>query len=103
MASKWRKAKQALGLNLCYHVPKTMVDDDDESPPMSERVSDAALLSRPITAAAAAAAASGRLSKSFSRKHSSEVCTLIFVFKQRCRRDLIRFSLFCTSSQYQPL
>ncbi|XP_021840004.2 E3 ubiquitin-protein ligase WAV3 isoform X2 [Spinacia oleracea] len=76
MASKWRKAKQALGLNLCYHVPKTMVDDDDESPPMSERVSDAALLSRPITAAAAAAAASGRLSKSFSRKHSSETCSI---------------------------
>jgi len=45
MASKWKKAKVALGLNLCMLVPRTL---DDDSPPhtvVSERLSDAALLS----------------------------------------------------------
>ncbi|GMG99412.1 hypothetical protein Nepgr_001252 [Nepenthes gracilis] len=44
MGSKWRKAKLALGLNLCYYVPRTVEDD---SPPSSESFSDAALLSHP--------------------------------------------------------
>lgn len=46
MGSKWKKAKLALGLNLCLFVPRTL--DDDFSPPateVSERLSDAALLS----------------------------------------------------------
>lgn len=47
MGSKWKKAKLALGLNLCVFVPRTL--DDDVSPPpsteVSERLSDAALLS----------------------------------------------------------
>ncbi|KAL5709950.1 hypothetical protein ACHQM5_020571 [Ranunculus cassubicifolius] len=30
MASHWRKAKAALGLNLCVYLPKTLQDDDDE-------------------------------------------------------------------------
>ncbi|TKY51594.1 splicing factor U2af large subunit B [Spatholobus suberectus] len=45
MGSKWKKAKMALGLNLCMFVPRTL---DDDSPPhtvVSERLSDAALLS----------------------------------------------------------
>ncbi|KAL2324814.1 hypothetical protein Fmac_023872 [Flemingia macrophylla] len=45
MASKWKKAKVALGLNLCMFVPRTL---DDHSPPhaaVSESFSDAALLS----------------------------------------------------------
>ncbi|WCJ19311.1 Zinc finger (C3HC4-type RING finger) family protein [Euphorbia peplus] len=42
MASKWRKAKLALGLNPCF-VPRTL---EEESPPQAtERLSDAALLS----------------------------------------------------------
>ena len=41
MGSKWKKAKLALGLNLCVFVPRTL----DDSPPSSERFSDAALLS----------------------------------------------------------
>ena len=47
MGSKWKKAKVALGLNLCMFVPRTL-DDGDSSPPhaaVSERLSDAALLS----------------------------------------------------------
>ncbi|KAJ1403102.1 Zinc finger, RING-type [Sesbania bispinosa] len=45
MGSKWKKAKVALGLNLCMFVPRTL--DDDSPPPtvVSERLSDAALLS----------------------------------------------------------
>ncbi|KAJ6322972.1 hypothetical protein OIU77_012743, partial [Salix suchowensis] len=52
MGSKWRKAKLALGLNLCVYVPRTL---DDSAAPSSERLSDAALLSptnwdsRPMT------------------------------------------------------
>ncbi|KAK7379746.1 hypothetical protein VNO78_34264 [Psophocarpus tetragonolobus] len=45
MGSKWKKAKVALGLNLCMFVPRTL---DDDSPPrtlVSDRLSDAALLS----------------------------------------------------------
>ncbi|XP_065870306.1 E3 ubiquitin-protein ligase WAV3-like [Euphorbia lathyris] len=42
MASKWRKAKLALGLNPCFYVPRTL---EDSPPPASERLSDAALLS----------------------------------------------------------
>lgn len=45
MASKWRKVKLSLGLNLCIYIPRTL----DESPPSSiysaERLSDAAQLS----------------------------------------------------------
>ncbi|KAJ6311515.1 hypothetical protein OIU77_013303 [Salix suchowensis] len=52
MGNKWRKAKLALGLNLCVYVPRTL---DDSAAPSSERLSDAALLSpknwdsRPMT------------------------------------------------------
>lgn len=43
MGSKWRKAKLALGLNLCVYMPRTLEDP----PPLdsSERLSDVALLS----------------------------------------------------------
>lgn len=34
MGSTWRKAKLALGLNLCVYVPRTL--DDDVSPPSEE-------------------------------------------------------------------
>ncbi|KAJ7975056.1 Zinc finger (C3HC4-type RING finger) family protein [Quillaja saponaria] len=44
MASKWRKAKAALGLNFCVLVPRTL-EDSPPSREVSERLSDAALLS----------------------------------------------------------
>ncbi|CAL0316095.1 unnamed protein product [Lupinus luteus] len=46
MGSKWKKAKVALGMNLCMFVPTTL-DENDSSPPtvVSQRLSDAALLS----------------------------------------------------------
>ncbi|KAB1199638.1 hypothetical protein CJ030_MR3G018662 [Morella rubra] len=43
MGSKWRKAKLALGLNLCMLVPRTL--EDSPALEASERLSDAALLS----------------------------------------------------------
>lgn len=41
MGSTWRKAKVALGLNLCVHVPRTL-DDDEEEEESAGRLSDAA-------------------------------------------------------------
>lgn len=44
MGSLWRKAKKAMGLNLCVHVPSAMGDDGLPSggPAAGWRVSDAA-------------------------------------------------------------
>ncbi|GKV34145.1 hypothetical protein SLEP1_g42554 [Rubroshorea leprosula] len=44
MGSKWRKAKLALGLNLCVYMPRTL-EDPLPSIDSSERLSDVALLS----------------------------------------------------------
>jgi len=79
MGSKWRKAKLALGLNLCVYVPRTL---DDSAAPSSERLSDAALLSpknwdsRPMTPTPSSHGL--RLAKSGSK--SSKVCLLFFFF-----------------------
>ncbi|XP_020229677.1 E3 ubiquitin-protein ligase WAV3 isoform X1 [Cajanus cajan] len=82
MGSKWKKAKVALGLNLCMFVPRTL---DDDSPPhtvISERFSDAALLSpanwdtassRPTTPATSFHGL--KLSKS-SSKSSKQTCAI---------------------------
>ncbi|KAM5555994.1 E3 ubiquitin-protein ligase WAV3 [Rosa sericea] len=45
MGSKWRKARMALGLNLCVYLPKTLEDSSPSSLDSEERLSDAALLS----------------------------------------------------------
>lgn len=83
MGSKWKKAKVALGLNLCMFVPRTL--DDDSPPPtvVSERLSDAALLSpaanwdmgssRPTTPVPSFR--SFKLSKSAS-KSSKQTCSI---------------------------
>ena len=80
MGSKWRKAKLALGLNLCLYVPRTL---DDSAAPSSERLSDAALLSptnwgsRPMTPTPSSNGL--RLAKSGSK--TSKVCLLyIYIF-----------------------
>ncbi|XP_059628323.1 E3 ubiquitin-protein ligase WAV3 [Cornus florida] len=82
MASKWRKAKIALGLNLCVYVPGTV---DDESPP-SERLSDAALLSPSYTPAAPTTPTPSsrglRLSKSMSRS-SKKICSICLATMKR--------------------
>ncbi|MED6172373.1 hypothetical protein PIB30_049453 [Stylosanthes scabra] len=83
MVSKWKKAKVALGLNLCMFVPRTL-DDGDSPPPLtgvSERLSNAALLpaaenwdmgsSRPATPVP-----SWKLSRSVSSKSSKQSCAI---------------------------
>ncbi|KAE9589154.1 putative VWA-Hint protein, Vwaint [Lupinus albus] len=45
MGSKWKKAKVSLGKNLCMLVPSTLDDDSPLPTVVSERFSDAALLS----------------------------------------------------------
>ncbi|KAB5544136.1 hypothetical protein DKX38_012248 [Salix brachista] len=76
MGSKWRKAKLALGLNLCVYVPRTL---DDSAAPSSERLSDAALLSptnwdsRPMTPTPSSNGL--RLAKSGS-KSSKQTCSI---------------------------
>ncbi|KAH6783541.1 hypothetical protein C2S52_008500 [Perilla frutescens var. hirtella] len=50
MRSKWMKAKLTFGLNLCVYSSRNHVadnDDDEDLLPLSERRSDAALLSPP--------------------------------------------------------
>lgn len=83
MGSKWRKAKLALGLNLCVFVPRTL--EDSPPPPSavdsSERLSDAALLPpvdwdtchRPMTPTPSSHGL--RLSKSGS-KSSKQTCSI---------------------------
>lgn len=44
MGSKWRKAKLALGLNMCLYVPKTL-EDSPAVAPSGGRFSDAVSLS----------------------------------------------------------
>ncbi|GAB4854956.1 hypothetical protein Ancab_023544 [Ancistrocladus abbreviatus] len=83
MGSKWRKAKLALGLNLCYYVPRTL---DDDSPTSSDSFSDAALLSHPPAASwtsfdsphpssPAAPSSRRKLSKS-SSKSAEKTCSI---------------------------
>ncbi|GAB2276770.1 hypothetical protein Dimus_011486 [Dionaea muscipula] len=83
MASKWRKAKLALGLNLCYYVPSTSVEDDDLPPPLTpatESFSGAPLLSLPSppTAGPGSAGTRRRLSKSSSIP-SQKTCSICLV------------------------
>lgn len=82
MGSKWKKAKVALGLNLCMFVPRTL---DDESPPpstvVSERLSDAALLSSRQTTPVQSFNGL-KLSKSSSK--SSKVCCVSFGLSTCC-------------------
>lgn len=64
----------ALGLNLCYYVPR-VVDDDDDSSPASERFSDAALLSRP-PAETSEPVSGRRLRLSRSSSKSEKTCSI---------------------------
>lgn len=83
MGSRWRKAKLALGLNLCVYVPKTL-DDASPSDDPSRRSSDAAVVSpssgppdfRALMPTTPTPTSSGlRLSKSGSRS-SKKTCAI---------------------------
>ncbi|XP_039037420.1 E3 ubiquitin-protein ligase WAV3-like isoform X2 [Hibiscus syriacus] len=70
MGGKWRKAKLALGLNLCAYLPRTLDDDDD-----GERLSDAALLPPSNWENMVSSSHGLRLSKSKS-KSSQQTCSI---------------------------
>ncbi|KAF5742544.1 hypothetical protein HS088_TW09G00594 [Tripterygium wilfordii] len=82
MGSKWRKAKLALGRNLCVYVPTTL--EDSAPPDSTERLSDAALLSQvancdmrlstPMTPTPSSQGL--RLPKSLSNKSSKQTCSI---------------------------
>ncbi|XP_039002565.1 E3 ubiquitin-protein ligase WAV3-like isoform X1 [Hibiscus syriacus] len=84
MGSKWRKAKMALGLNLCAYLPRTSDDGDYRSLPSGERLSDAALLSpsnstnmaasRPMTPSLSAHGLRLPRSSSKSSKQTCSIC-----------------------------
>ncbi|CAH9138240.1 unnamed protein product [Cuscuta epithymum] len=89
MGSKWRKAKMALGFNMCLYVPKTK-DEEEEAPPgtvpsAAGRASDAISLSpdptqsfdsRLVMPTTPTPSSSGlRLSKHSSRS-SKKMCTI---------------------------
>ncbi|KAG7538694.1 Zinc finger RING-type [Arabidopsis suecica] len=75
MGSKWRKAKVALGLNLCLYVPKTL--EDSSSPP--RRSDDTVSLSpvivqRPTTPVPSSSGL--RLPRSMSKSSSKKTCAI---------------------------
>ncbi|CDY31517.1 BnaA10g13540D [Brassica napus] len=75
MGSKWRKAKLALGLNLCLYVPKTL----EESSSLSRRSNDAVSLSpvtvpRPTTPTPSSSGL--RLPRSISISSSKKTCAI---------------------------
>lgn len=79
MGSNWRKAKLALGLNLCVYAPPGTVDDD--SPPTSEKCSDAVLLP-PSVSPGSGSLGSARESKRLSK--SPKVCNFVILFYRIC-------------------
>ncbi|KAK7279640.1 hypothetical protein RJT34_24696 [Clitoria ternatea] len=103
MGSKWRKAKVALGLNLCMFVPRTLDDDSPPSAVVSERLSDAALLSpanwdigssRPTTPVSSFHGL--KLSKS-SSKSSKQTCAICLT-KMKQGSGLAIFTAECSHS-----
>ncbi|CAH2072106.1 unnamed protein product [Thlaspi arvense] len=75
MGSKWRKAKLALGLNLCLYVPKTL----EESSSLSRRSDDTVSLSplmvpRPTTPIPSSSGL--RLPRSISKSSSKKTCAI---------------------------
>ncbi|RAL43715.1 unnamed protein product [Cuscuta campestris] len=95
MGSKWRKAKLALGLNLCTYVPRTHVEDDVDAkappPPLSSPHADGALPS-----AAPPGSHSLKLSKSLSRS-SKKICSICLATMKRGNGHAI-FTAECSHS-----
>ena len=99
MGSKWRKARIALGLNLCVYLPKTLEDSSPSSVDSEERLSDAALLSpanlgssRPTTPTPSSYGL--KLSRSGS-KSSSKVCLCISLSKNELGSNHFELTFVC--------
>ncbi|WOG96159.1 hypothetical protein DCAR_0415490 [Daucus carota subsp. sativus] len=86
MSSKWRKAKLALGLNLCAYIPPETND-------LPEKSSDAALLSQSQNNWAFGPS---RLSKSFSRS-SKKTCSICLATMKRGDGNAV-FTAECSHS-----
>ncbi|KAF5194990.1 E3 ubiquitin-protein ligase wav3 [Thalictrum thalictroides] len=106
MGSKWKKAKAALGLNLCVYVPRTHEDGESVSSHALTRHSDAGLLNSSRSPAgqysgtlpvAPATPKSGiKLSKSSSRS-SKKICAICLVAMKPGHGHAI-FTAECTHS-----
>ncbi|CAH9129999.1 unnamed protein product [Cuscuta epithymum] len=88
MGSKWRKAKLALGLNLCTYVPRTDLEDDfEEKGSLSSIKAAAAALSSTVVVGALPSTATPvshglKLSKSLSRS-SKKICSICLATMRR--------------------
>ncbi|KAL1208633.1 E3 ubiquitin-protein ligase WAV3 [Cardamine amara subsp. amara] len=75
MGSKWRKAKLALGLNLCLYVPKTLEDSSSPSRRSDDAVSlSPVLVQRPTTPTPSSSGL--RLPRSISKSSSKKTCAI---------------------------
>ncbi|XP_010483723.1 PREDICTED: uncharacterized protein LOC104762178 isoform X1 [Camelina sativa] len=80
MGSRWRKAKLALGLNLCLYVPKTLEDSSSSSSSSPLRRSDDAvslspvMVPRPTTPTPSSSGL--RLPRSISKSSSKKTCAI---------------------------
>ncbi|KAL6994756.1 hypothetical protein U1Q18_044636 [Sarracenia purpurea var. burkii] len=99
MGSKWRKAKLALGMKLCVHVP-TAVDEDGDLPSQSERLCDGALLSPAVSTevplSPTPSAHGLRVSRSLSRS-SKKTCSICLA-TMKCGDGLAIFTAECSHS-----
>ncbi|CAH8280363.1 unnamed protein product [Arabidopsis lyrata] len=75
MGSKWRKAKVALGLNLCLYVPKTLEDSSSPSRRSDDTVSlSPVIVQRPTTPVPSSSGL--RLPRSMSKSSSKKTCAI---------------------------
>ncbi|KAE8683255.1 synaptotagmin-3-like isoform X1 [Hibiscus syriacus] len=93
MGGKWRKAKLALGLNLCAYLPRTLDDDDDDGD--GERLSDAALLPPSNWENMVSSSHGLRLSKSTSKSPKMEQGGGHAIFTAECSHS---FHFHCIAS-----
>lgn len=91
MGSAWRRAKLALGFNMCVYVPATAEEEDS-----AERLSDAALLSPSMPMTPTPSSGGLRLSKSASRS-SKKTCAICLTSMKRGHGQAI-FTAECSHS-----
>ncbi|CAA7050407.1 unnamed protein product [Microthlaspi erraticum] len=75
MGSKWRKAKLALGLNLCLYVPKTLEDSSSPSRRSDDTVSLSPVMARRPTTPVPSSSGL-RLPRSISKSSSKKTCAI---------------------------
>uniref|UniRef100_A0A1J3J2F9 Uncharacterized protein n=1 Tax=Noccaea caerulescens TaxID=107243 RepID=A0A1J3J2F9_NOCCA len=97
MGSKWRKAKLALGLNLCLYVPKTLEDSSSPSRRSDDTVSLSPVMApRPTTPVPSSSGL--RLPRSISRKSSSKKTCAICLTAMKPGQGHAIFTAECSHS-----